>query len=428
MTAHLTRRTLLKASATAAVLTAARAALPAGAHAGTGDAPEVKGATLGFIALTDSAPLIIAKEKGLFAKYGLTEVTLNKQASWGTTRDNLELGGAGGGIDGAHILTPMPYQMAAGRITKNNIKVPMAILARLNVNGQAISVSAKYADLKVSGDAKALAAAFAKAKAAGKEVKVAMTFPGGTHDIWVRYWMAANGIDPDKDVSTIVVPPPQMVANMKVDTMEAFCVGEPWNAQLVSQKLGYTAMTTGELWRDHPEKSLALRADWVDRNPRAAKALTMAVMEAQAWCDANLAEMSQIISGREYLKVAVDDIAGRILGNIDYGDGRKVERAPFGMKFWQDNASYPFQSHDLWFLTENQRWGYQPADLDAKALIKAVNREDIWREAAKGLGLSGAQVPASTSRGVETFFDGKVFDPANPAAYLKSLPIKRTMA
>ena len=423
MTDTITRRTLLKASATAAILSAARAAVPGGAWAATNDAPEVKGAAFGFIALTDAAPLIIAKEKGLFAKYGLTEVTVAKQASWGTTRDNLELGSGGGGIDGAHILTPMPYLMASGRITKNNAKVPMSILARLNVNGQAISVSNAYKDLKIGGDARALAAAFAKAKVAGKEVKVAMTFPGGTHDMWLRYWLAAGGIDPDKDVSTIVVPPPQMVANMKVDTMEAFCVGEPWNAQLVHQKLGFTAMTTGELWLNHPEKSLAMRADWVEKNPKAARAVTMAVMEAQAWCDANLAEMCQIIAGREYLKVPVDDIAQRSLGTIDYGDGRMVERAPFGMKFWQDHASYPFQSHDLWFLTENQRWGYQPLDLDTKALIKAVNREDVWRDAAKAMGITN--VPASASRGVEKFFDGKVFDPTDPAAYLKSQTIKR---
>ncbi|MGE5517899.1 MAG: CmpA/NrtA family ABC transporter substrate-binding protein, partial [Bacteroidota bacterium] len=305
MTNTITRRTLIKASATAAILSAARAALPSGAHAAPAEAPEVKGATFGFIALTDAAPLIVAKEKGFFAKYGLTDVVVAKQASWGTTRDNLELGSAGGGIDGAHILTPMPYLMASGRITKNNTKVPMSILARLNVNGQGISVSNTYKDLKISSDAHPLAAAFAKAKAAGKEIKVAMTFPGGTHDLWLRYWLAAGGIDPDKDVSTIVVPPPQMVANMKVDTMEAFCVGEPWNAQLVHQKLGFTAMTTGELWLNHPEKSLAMRSDWVEKNPKAARAVTMAVMEAQAWCDANLAEMCQIISGREYLKVPV---------------------------------------------------------------------------------------------------------------------------
>jgi nitrate/nitrite transport system substrate-binding protein len=423
----ISRRTLLKTTATTSLLAAARAALPSGAWAAVGDAPEVKAATFGFIALTDAAPLIIAKEKGFFAKHGLTEVAVVKQASWGTTRDNLELGSAGGGIDGAHILTPMPYLMAAGRITKNSAKVGMNILTRLNINGQAISVANAYKGMGITADAKALGPAFAKARAGGKEIKVAMTFPGGTHDMWMRYWLAANGIDPDKDVSTITVPPPQMVANMKVDSIEAFCVGEPWNAQLVHQKIGFTAMTTGELWHDHPEKSFAVRADWAEKNPKAARAATMAIMEAAAWCDANLAEMCQIIAGREYLKCPVDDITERSLGTVDYGDGRpKVERHPYAMKFWRDHASYPFQSHELWFLTENMRWGYQPADLDTKALIKQVNREDIWRDAAKTLGVS--QVPASTSRGVETFFDGKTFDPANPQAYLKSLAIKRTMA
>lgn len=418
----LSRRSVL---ASAAVLAAARVALPGGAWAAAGDAPEVKGATFGFIALTDASPLIIAKEKGFFAKYGMPDVQVVKQASWGTTRDNLELGSAGGGIDGAHILTPMPYLMASGRVTKNNTKVPMAILARLNTNGQCISVSNAYKDAKVTTDAKAFGGALAKGRAAGKEIKVAMTFPGGTHDMWLRYWLAANGIDPDKDVSTITVPPPQMVANMKVGTMEAFCVGEPWNDQLAHQGIGFTALTTGELWANHPEKSLAMRGDWVEKNPKAAKAVTMAVQEAQQWCEANIEEMCRIVSGREWFKVPVEDIMARASGFLNYGDGRLVEKSPHVMKFWKDFASYPFQSHDLWFLTENQRWGYQPMDLDTKALIAQVNREDIWRAAAKDLSVPAAQIPASTSRGVEKFFDGKTFDPANPTAYLKSLAIKR---
>ena len=421
----ISRRSLLANAGAVATLAAVRAAFPNGAWAATADSPEVKGASFGFIALTDSSPLIIAKEKGLFAKYGMPDVQVSKQASWGTTRDNLELGSAGGGIDGAHILTPMPYLMATGKITKGNSKVPMSILARLNTNGQCISVSNLYKDLKITTDAKPFAAALAKAKAAGKELKVAVTFPGGTHDMWMRYWLASAGIDPDKDVSTIVVPPPQMVANMKVDTMEAFCVGEPWNSQLVHQGIGFSAVTTGELWADHPEKSLAMRSDWVEKNPNAAKAITMAVLEAQQWCEANIAEMCQIVSGREWFKVPVEDISDRAIGSIDYGDGRKVQNSPFVMKFWKDFASYPFQSHDLWFLTENQRWGYQAADLDTKALIKQVNREDIWRDAAKSLGVAASHIPTSTSRGVEKFFDGKSFDPANPSAYLKSLSIKR---
>ncbi|NEQ24499.1 MAG: ABC transporter substrate-binding protein, partial [Microcoleus sp. SIO2G3] len=230
------------------------------------DTPEVTSAKLGFIALTDSAPLIVAKEKGLFEKYGMKDVEVVKQASWPVTRDNIELGSASGGIDGAHILSPMPYLMSLGKITKQ--PVPMYILARLNTNGQAISVANTYKDLKVGLDSKALKEAFSKAKSSGKELKAAITFPGGTHDLWMRYWLAAGGINPDTDISTIPVPPPQMVANMKVGGMEAFCVGEPWNAQLVNQKEGYTALITGELWKDHPEKALSMRADWVDKNPK----------------------------------------------------------------------------------------------------------------------------------------------------------------
>ena len=389
------------------------------------DTPEVTTAKLGFIALTDSAPLIIAKEKGLFAKYGMPDVEVLKQASWAVTRDNLELGSAGGGIDGAHILTPMPYLMSAGTITKGNQKVPMNILARLNVNGQGICLANTYKDLKIGTDSSPLKEAFAKAKAEKGEIKAAVTFPGGTHDLWMRYWLAAGGIDPDKDISTIVVPPPQMVANIKVNNMEAFCVGEPWPAQTVNQNLGYNAMTTGELWKDHPEKAFAMRADWVEQHPKAAKALLMAVQEAQIWCDdpANKEEMCQIVSGREWFKVPVEDILERSKGNFDMGV-RKLENSPLLMKFWNDAASYPFKSHDLWFLTEDIRWGYLPADTDTKALVDAVNREDLWREAAKAIGQEAA-IPASTSRGVETFFDGVQFDPENPSAYLNALKIKK---
>lgn len=399
---------------------------PAPSPVAAADTPEVTTAKLGFIALTDAAPLIIAKEKGLFAKYGMPDVEVLKQASWAVTRDNLELGSTGGGIDGAHILSPMPYLMTVGKITKGNAKVPMSILARLNVNGQGISLSNAYTDLKIGTDSSPLKSVFAKNKAAGKEMKCAVTFPGGTHDLWMRYWLSAGGIDPDKDVSTIVVPPPQMVANIKVNNMEAFCVGEPWPAQTVNQKIGYTALTTGEFWKDHPEKALTLRTDWVEQNPKAAKAITMAVLEAQIWCDdmANKAEMCEIISGREWLKVPAADIIERSKGNFDFGNGRTLENSDLLMKFWKDDASYPFQSHDLWFLTEDIRWGYLPPDTDTKALIAQVNREDIWREAAKAIGQEAA-IPKSTSRGVETFFDGVKFDPEDPEAYLKGLTIKK---
>ncbi|MDF0552926.1 CmpA/NrtA family ABC transporter substrate-binding protein [Kamptonema sp. UHCC 0994] len=395
-------------------------AVPA-ANINPADAPEVTTAKLGFIALTDSAPLIIAKEKGLFEKYGMKDVQVAKQASWPVTRDNLELGSSGGGIDGAHILSPMPYMMSLGTITKGNQPIPMYILARLNTNGQGISLSKKYLDLKIGTDSKALKSSLTK------DSKFGTTFPGGTHDLWMRYWLAAGGIDPDNDVSVVPVPPPQMVANMKVNNLEAFCVGEPWNAQLVTQKVGYSALITGELWKDHPEKALGLRADWVDKNPKAAKAITMAVLEAQQWCEKpeNKEEMSKIISEDKWLKVANQDIVGRIKGQIDYGTGRVEANSPLLMKFWADNASYPYKSHDTWFLTENIRWGNIPANTDLKAIVDKVNREDIWKEAAKALGVPAAEIPTTTSRGVETFFDGIKFDPEKPEEYLKSLAIKK---
>ncbi len=393
------------------------------------DTPEVTTAKLGFIALTDASPLIIAKEKGFFEKYGMKDVEVLKQASWGATRDNIVLGSEGGGIDGAHILTPMPYLISTGKVTDGK-KVPMYILARLNLDGQCISVANAYKDLKIGTDSAPLKDQFlAKAKSSSGQVKCAVTFPGGTHDCWMRYWLAAGGINPDSDVSTIVVPPPQMVANMKVGSMEAFCVGEPWNAQLVSQKLGYTALTTGELWNNHPEKAFAMRAEWVDKHPKAAKALLMAIQEAQIWCDKpeNKEEMCDIVSKREWFKVPKADILGRAKGSFDYGTDKVVDNSPHLMKFWSNEASYPFKSHDLWFLTENIRWGYLPPDTDTKKLVDAVNREDLWREAAKAIGQEAA-IPKSTSRGVETFFDGVKFDPEKPEEYLKSLKIKKVSA
>jgi nitrate/nitrite transport system substrate-binding protein len=398
---------------------------PSASGKANAEPPEVKGLKLGFIALTDSAPLIIAKEKGFFEKYGLTEVEVTKQTSWATTRDNLELGGEKGGIDGAHILTPMPYFMTAGKITKGNTPVPMSILARLNTNGQGISVSNDFIGEKWESKAASLKAKIDERKGSGKKFQAAVTFPGGTHDLWMRYWLAANGVDPEADVDVVVIPPPQMVANMETKTMDAFCVGEPWNARLITKKLGYSAMTTGELWKDHPEKSFSVRSEWVEKYPKAAKALLMAVLEAQQWCDddANKEEMCKIVGADKYIKAPAADILERFKGNFDMGTGRNLPNSPLVMKFWRDNASFPYKSHDKWFITENTRWGkFTEADL---ALVDKVNRSDLWREAAKALGVADAQIPKEDSRGVETFFDGVTFDPANPSAYLSSLKIKK---
>ena len=392
---------------------------------GTADKPEVDKVSLGFIALTDSAPLIIAKEKGIFAKYGLKDVEVKKQTSWAGVRDTLELGSEKGGLDGAHLLTPMAYMLNSGKITKGNVPIPMYILARLNTDGQGISISNQYADLKFEAKADKLKAKIDEMKAAGKKFQCAVTFPGGTHDLWMRYWLAANGVNPDEDVDIKVIPPPQMVANMETKAMDAFCVGEPWNQRLVTKKLGYNALTTGEIWKNHPEKSFTVRKDWADKNPKAAKAVLMAVLDAQMWCDKeeNKVEMCKLMEGDTYVKAPSSDILGRMQGDFDFGNGRKLEKSPLLMKFWRDNASFPYKSHDKWFMTENTRWGsFAEADI---AMVETVNRSDLWREAAKAIKVPDAQIPKEDSRGIETFFDGVTFDPANPKAYLSSLKIKK---
>ncbi len=195
---------------------------------------------------------------------------------------------------------------------------------------------------------------------------------------------AAAGIDPNRDIATITVPPAQMVANMRVGSMDTFCVCQPWNMQLINQGIGYTANITGELWHNHPEKAFALRADYVDTNPNAALALTMAVMEAQMFCEdpQNKEEVARICSRRRWIPAPFEDIIDRMQGNFDYGTGRVVENHPDQMRYWEHHAAYPFKSHDLWFITEDIRWGYLPRDLDGRALVDRVNREDIWRAAA----------------------------------------------
>ncbi len=412
-------------SKTATTTTSASPSAVPAVSSGTADTPEVTTVKLGFIALTDAAPLIIAKEKGFFEKYGMKDVKVEKQTSWAVVRDNLELGGEKGGIDGAHILTPMPYLLTSGKVTKGNTPVPMYVMARLDTNGQGISVSNEYADLKLEADSSKLKAKVDEKKAAGNKFKCAVTFPGGTHDLWMRYWLAAGGINPNEDVDIVVIPPPQMVANMETKTMDAFCVGEPWNKRLISKKLGYSAVTTGELWKDHPEKAFSMRSDWVDKNPKAAKALLMAVLEAQQWCDKdeNKEEMCKIISADKYVKAPVDDILERLKGNFDMGNGRTLTASPLLMKFWRDNASFPFKSHDKWFVTENIRWGkFAESDL---AMVDKVCRPDMWRAAAKAINVAAADIPKDDSRGVETFFDKVAFDPAKPQDYLASLKIKK---
>ncbi len=390
--------------------------------------PEVTKVRIGFVGQTDAAPLIVALEKGYFAKHGLRDIELVKLPSYAVIRDNLELGSENGGVDGSMVLRPIACLMALGAVTKGNKKVPLYLPLQLNIDGQGISVSNEFRTEAPRLDSSPLKAKVETAKRDGRRYKFASTFPGGTSDLMMRYWLAAGGIDPDNDVESLIVPAGQLVSNMKVGNLSGFCVGDPWHARAVSEKVGYTAFVSGELWRDHPEKALALRADWSDRHPKATQALVQAVIEAQQWCDvmANRPEMVKLLARRAYTNVSADVLLPRLLGNIDYGDGRVVQNSPYRMRYFKDNASYPYQSHDLWFLVENVRWGKLPPNLDVlRRTVEQVNREDIWRAAAREVGVPTDQIPKSTTRGIETFFDKTKFDPKQPEAYLISLKIKR---
>ncbi|MEH2200085.1 CmpA/NrtA family ABC transporter substrate-binding protein [Nostoc sp.] len=433
--AKLSRRKFLATTGAAALLTqtithhgtsgSPLTQLSSGVYAGYSDTPEVTTAKLGFVAVTSCSPLIIAKAKGFFAKYGMPDVQVNKQASWAVTRDKLMLSSADGGLDGAHLLFPMTYLIATGEITYGR-KIPIYILARLNLNGQGISLANAHKNLNLGLDSFALKSALAQKALTGEISRFAIPYRRVTGDFFMRWWLAYGGIDPERDASLMVVPPPQMVANMRGGTMDGFCVVDPWHQRLIKQKLGYSAVTSGELWNNHPEKALAMRGNWVDKYPKAAKALLAAVLEAQMWCDRpeNKEEMVRILSQRQWMGVKSDLLRDRLLGKFDYGNGRVVENSPHAIKFWRNNASYPYKSHDLWFLIEDMRWGHRSPEFQTKPLIEAVNREDLWREAAKLIGQEKA-IPPNTSRGIEKFFNGLEFDPENPQAYLNARTIRK---
>ena len=392
--------------------------------------PEVKAVKLGYLPIVEAAPLIVAKEKGLFAKYGMPDVKIDKQANWGSARDNVKIGAAGGGTDGGQWQMPMPYLISEGIIT-DNTKVPMYVLAQLNTQGNGIAIAKKHLGKGLSIKVTDQVAFMDKLKSEGAKFKAAYTFPKANQEFWIRYWLAGNGIDPDKEVELLTVPTAQTVADMKRGAMDAFSTGDPWPYRIVTEKIGFIPVLTAELWKNHPEEYLAIRKDWVDKYPKATKAILKAVMEAQQWCDNfdNRKELASILAKREYFNVPETVLIEPLMGKYNLGE-RSVDDKSMAVLYWKDekgSVSYPYQSHDLWFLTESVRWGFLPKDTLAKAkdLIKQVNREDLWREAAKELGVAAADIPTSTSRGIETFFDGTKFDPEKPQAYLDSLKIKR---
>jgi nitrate/nitrite transport system substrate-binding protein len=357
--------------------------------------------TLGFIALTDCSPLIIAKEKGFYEARGL-DVTLVKQASWPATRDNL----LSGQIDGAHCLNWMPYSVAMG--IGGNGSTDLKIAMMLNNNGQAITLGkdlaeAGYADLDK-----------AKSVLDAKPRTLAMTFPGGTHDLWLRYWLRATGADESK--ATInPIPPAQMVANMKVNNMDAFCVGEPWNAVAVQQGIGFTHLTTQDIWLHHPEKAMVVNAKTA-ANAEAVHRLILGTLDACKWLDDldNRSDAAEIVGAPAYINAPADEIRGRLLGKYVLGaDLGTKDFKGHQMMFHRDGeTNAPLKSYGIWGLAQYQRLGLLKAAPDYQALTDAVVLTDAYAKAAKEFDIS---VPDDMQQ-FELALDNATFDPNKPEA------------
>jgi nitrate/nitrite transport system substrate-binding protein len=411
----LTRRDALKLSAVAALA----AGLPTGwrGTAYASDAPETSKMRIGIIALTDCSSIVMAHELGLFKKHGI-ESTISKEASWAVIRDRLTLGEN----QASHILLGIPYAATMG-LQGSPVK-PMVIPMYLNRNGQAITLTKALLDrgVKTPHQLKPLAL---EATAKGAPLTFAMTYPPGTHAMWTRYWLGAGGINPDRDVTLITIPPAQMVANMKVGKMDGFCVGEPWGARAIADGIGFTAITTQQMWKDHPEKVLGFTEEFATKNPRTVKACMRAILEASQWNDKleNRTRMAEVVGQPQYVNAAKEIILGRMLGDYDYGDGRK-EKDRYYMTFFDRQTTFPMKSHGTWWLTQFRRWGMVKEPPDYKGIVDRVHRPDIYREVAKELGLETPR--ADTQK--ETFFDGNVFDPSvDPEKYVKSFAV-HTMA
>jgi nitrate/nitrite transport system substrate-binding protein len=405
-----TRRNFLTVSTTG-TLALLLAGLPRGWVGGAyaGDGPETPKVRIGIIALTDCSSIVMAHELGLFKKYGIESI-ISKEASWAVIRDRLSLGEN----QATHLLLGMPYASTMGLL--GSPVTPMIIPFYLNRNGQAITLTK---DLLAKGvkTPQVLKPLAEESKRAGKPMTFAMTFPPGTHAMWMRYWLAAGGINPDKDVTLITIPPPQMVANMKVGKMDGFCVGEPWNARAIADGIGFTAITTQQIWRDHPEKVLGLTEEFAEKHPRTVKALLRALLEASQYIDKleNRPHVAEVVARPQYINTQKEVILGRLLGQYDYGDERPAEQDPYYMTFFDRHTNFPWKSHGIWWLSQFRRWGMAKEEVDYTGLVNRVHRPDIFREVAKDMGID----PPEEDMKKETLFDGVEFDPAQPEQYVR---------
>ena len=412
--------------------------------------PEKQELKLGFIKLTDCAPLVVAYEKGFFEDEGLY-VTLEAQANWKVVLDRV----VDGSLDAAHMLPGQPLGAAAG-IGNQAELVGVAVMG---INTLAVTVGNEvWSALKPSLpqadghpvhpiSASSLKPVIENIKAGGKQFAMGMVFPTSTHNYLLRYWLAAGGVHPgyytagdntgttDGDVLLSVTPPPQMPATLGAGTIAGYSVGEPWNQQAVMKGIGVPVITAAEIWSRTPEKVLGLRRDFVEKNPETVKALIKAVIRAEQWLDAdqgaNRAELVKMLSRPEYVGADAAVLAGPLSGQYQYEKG-DIRPTPEANVYFADHAGYPFYGDAVWYLTQMRRWGQVPkeqTDSWYEQIAKKVYRADLYRAAAEEMIAAGtldatALPPANSAvAGQSKFIDGVEFDARAPNAYLAKLSI-----
>ncbi|MGC2048277.1 MAG: CmpA/NrtA family ABC transporter substrate-binding protein [Gallionella sp.] len=372
-------------------------------HNSGSDAPELKEVKVGFIPLTDCASVVIASLLKFDEKYGIRIIPC-KQPSWAAVRDKV----VSGELHAAQALYGLVYGVHLGI---GGLKKDMAVLMTISNNGQGISLARQLKDKGVT-DGPSLAKLI---KSRDRDYTFAHTFPTGTHAMWLYYWLASYGIDPITEIRTITVPPAQMVMNARLGSMDGFCVGEPWNARGIYDKVSFSVASSQDIWPDHPEKVLGATAEFVAQHPNTARALVMAMLDAAKFIDTqgNRGKVAELIASPDYVDAPVDVIAGRFMGNYEDGLGKTWHDANH-IKFFNDGkVPFPYLSDGMWFLTQFKRWGLLKEDPDYLAVAKQINRIELYRQAAAQLNVA---VPADVMRS-STLMDGTVWDGIDPVGY-----------
>lgn len=368
---------------------------------------------LGFVSLTDSAPFIIAKEKGFFKEFGLDQVKLSREPNWKSLVDGIREKR----LDGAQMLAGMPINLTLG--IGNQTPLPIVTAMTLSRNGNSITLSKRFMQQEVT-DVHSLKKIIDQTS--DKVHNFGVVFPSSMHNLLLRYWLASGGIDPDRDVNLIVIPPVQMATNLKAGNLDGYCVGDPWNNYAVQEGMGYVVATDLEIWNGHPEKVLGVTEEWASKYPNTHLALVKALLSACEYCDdwRNREEIAEILSREEYVGVDKKYIRPGFVDNFDRGNGESPQKHLRYNQFFVERTNHPDQIEGLWMMTQLARWGITPFPRNWINILDRVRRIDIYGQAARELGL-----PDSKDRHNITFFDGSVFNPDDPLDYLKNLSIKR---